>query len=61
MFHIFVIFVFMGSWQEAKRILRSNQRNLTMVNYLSFQHCGAKRLICSRSSLAALEGIKATL
>ena len=51
----------MTSWLQTKRILRTNWQNLVAVNYLSFGHCGAKRLIRSRSSLIALKGIKAKL
>ena len=61
MFYISVIFAFMANWQQAKRILRTDWRNLEAVNYLSFRHCGVKRLICNRCSLTALEGIKAKL
>ena len=58
MLYILVIFAFMASWLQAKRILRSSWQNLVVVNNLSFRHCSAKRLICSRCSLTALKGIK---
>ena len=61
MLHILVILAFMASWLQAKRILRSNWRNLVAVNNLSFRHCSAKPLIYSRCSLTALKDIKTKL